>query len=81
LTLVLPGLVSTEFAQNAVGGTPAWQPPTSAMRPQSAEEAADAIARAIENPAGEAYTNPVQQGMAVQYVQDVDAFERRASGR
>lgn len=79
VTLVLPGLVATEFAKNAVGGTPAWQPPNNAMRPQSAEEAAAAIARAIENPSGEAYTNPVLQGMAVQYVQDVDAFERRAS--
>ena len=44
------------------------------------EEAAAAIARAIENPSGEEYTNPVLQGMAVQYIQDVDAFERRASG-
>ncbi len=82
VTLVLPGLVATEFAKNAVGGTPGFQPPAGGpMRAQTADEAAAAIAAAIERPSGEVYTNPVLQGMAVQYVQDVDAFERRASGR
>ena len=81
VTLVLPGLVATEFANNAVGGTPAWQPPSGPMQPQTADAAAAAIVGAIERPSGEVYTNPVLQGLAVQYVQDVDAFERRASGR
>jgi short-subunit dehydrogenase len=81
VTLVLPGLVATDFARHAVGGTPAGTAPPSAMRPQTAEEAAAAIAGAIDRPAGEVYTNPMLHGMAVQYVQDVDAFERRASGR
>jgi short-subunit dehydrogenase len=81
VTLVLPGLVATEFAKNAVGGTPAWTPPAGAMRPQTAEEVAAAIAGAIDRPAAEVYTNPVLRGMAVQYVQDVDAFERQTSAR
>jgi short-subunit dehydrogenase len=79
VTLVLPGLVSTEFAKHAVGGTPTSRPPSSVMRPQGVEDAAAAIVAAIDRPAGEAYTNPVLQGMAVEYVQDVDAFERRTS--
>jgi len=78
VTLVLPGLVATEFAKNAVGGTPAWQPPSGPMRPQTAEEAAVAIVAAIAQPVAEVYTNPVLHGMAVQYVEDVAAFEERA---
>jgi hypothetical protein len=41
---------------------------------------AAAIAAAIEQPPAEVYTNPVLHGMAVQYVQDVAAFERRGLG-
>jgi short-subunit dehydrogenase len=81
VTVVLPGLVATEFAKHAVGGTPVGAPPPGAMRPQTVEEAAAAIAAAIDRPAGEVYTNPALHGLAVQYVQDVDGFERRASGR
>ena len=81
VTLVLPGLVATDFAAHAVGGTPAGGPPPGAMRAQTAEEAAAAIAAALDRPAGEVYTNPVLQRMAVMYVEDVDAFERRAPGR
>ena len=76
VTLVLPGLVATEFGRNAIGGTPAWQPPTTAMRPQTAEDVAAAIAAAIERPSAEIYTNPVLRELAVRYVGDVDAFEQ-----
>jgi len=77
VTLVLPGLVATDFAKHAMGGTPTSRPPASVMQPQSVEDAAAAIAAAIDRPAGEAYTNPVLQRMAVLYVEDVDAFEQR----
>ena len=79
VTLVLPGLVATDFAKHAIGGTPTGLPPRSPMRWQSVEEAAAAIAAAIDRSAGEVYTNPALHALAVEYAQDVDAFERRAS--
>jgi short-subunit dehydrogenase len=81
VTLVLPGLVATDFAKHAVGGTPTSTPPASVMRPQSVDDAAAAIASALDRPAGEVYTNPVLHGMAVEYVQDVDEFERKTRAR
>jgi short-subunit dehydrogenase len=81
VTLVLPGLVATDFARHAVGGTLVGVAPPGAVSSQTAEEAAAAIAAALDRPVGEVYTNPVLHGMAVQYVQDVAAFERRASQR
>ena len=79
VTLVLPGLVATDFAKHAIGGTPAFTSPPGPMRWQSVEEAASAIAGALDRSAGEVYTNPALHALAVEYVQDVDAFERRAS--
>ena len=79
VTLVLPGLVATDFAKHAIGGTPTVMPPPGPMRWQSVEEAAAAIAAAIDRAAGEVYTNPALHALAVEYIQDVDAFERRAS--
>jgi len=78
VTLILPGLVATDFAKHAIGGTPSFTPPPGPMRWQSAEEAASAIASALGQSAGEVYTNPALHALAVEYVQDVDAFERRA---
>jgi short-subunit dehydrogenase len=82
VTLVLPGLVATEFARNAVGGTPAYgPPPTAPFGPQSADDVAAAVAAAIDRPVGEVYTNPPMRAGVVEYMKDVDAFERRARGR
>jgi short-subunit dehydrogenase len=78
VTLVMPGLVSTAFQQNAVGGTPPLPPSTPS---QTAEEVAAAIAAAIEHPVAEVYTNPQQASGAVEYFKDVGAFERQAAAR
>lgn len=78
VSLIMPGLVSTEFARNALGSAspsaPPWTP-GSAMKPQTAEEVAEAISRVIENPVAEVYTNPSSAPMAQKYFQDVGAFE------
>jgi len=78
VTLVMPGLVSTDFQRNAVGGTP----PLPASTPsQTPDEVAGAIVHAIEHPVAEVYTNPQQAAIVLQYFQDVGAFERAAAAR
>jgi short-subunit dehydrogenase len=79
VSLIMPGLVSTDFARNAVGSSsaiaPAWAPGASGMKPQSAEEVAAAIAGVIEQPVAELFTNPASAAMARRYFEDVGAFE------
>jgi len=75
VSLVMPGIVLTEFAKNALGGTPPGPPPTGPMQPQSVEEVAAAIAGLIENPVPELYTNPASAEIARRYYADVGAFE------
>ncbi|HKO02372.1 MAG TPA: SDR family NAD(P)-dependent oxidoreductase [Thermoanaerobaculia bacterium] len=78
VSLIMPGLVSTEFARNALGSATATAPPWtpgSTMQPQSAEEVAAAIAGVIEHPVVELYTNPASAPMVRRYFDDVAAFE------
>ena len=78
VTLVMPGLVSTAFPQNAIGGSPAARP--GAMPPaQTPEEVAAAMQTAIDHPVAELYTNPSHPAIAQRYFQDVGAFEREAA--
>jgi len=77
VSLVIPGLVSTGFQRNALGGTP---PMTGLMpAPQSADEVAAVIASVMDTPVAEIYTNPQQAAIAQKYLQDVEAFERQAA--
>jgi short-subunit dehydrogenase len=80
VSLVMPGVVATNFAPNAK--TP------EAMRPdlpgrnnahpvQTADEVADAIAGVIRNPVAEVYTNPASPQIVRDYYSDVAAFENR----
>jgi len=79
VTLVMPGLVRTEFQRNALGGSP---PNPAAAEAQSCEDAVAAIVQAIEQPVAEIYTNPRSAAAIVQrYFQDVGAFEREAAAR
>lgn len=79
VTLVMPGLVRTEFQRNALGGSP---PIPSMSEAQSVEEAVAAIVAAIDHPVAEIYTNPGYAAPVVQrYFQDVGAFEREAAAR
>lgn len=76
VTLVMPGLVSTGFAQNAVHGTPPIRPGAGGAPPQSAGEVAAVIAGVIDNPVAEVFTNPQLAAMSRTYFEDVAAFER-----
>jgi|SRR5579862_3912944 len=78
VTLVMPGLVTTDFQRNALGGSP---PIPAVSDAQSADEVAAAIADAIENPVAELYTNPRQRAIALKYFEDVGAFEQQAMTR
>lgn len=78
VSLVMPGVVTTEFARNAVGASPDARPyappPGAGPQPQTPEEVADAIARVIEQPVAELYTNPASSELARRYYADVGAF-------
>jgi short-subunit dehydrogenase len=76
-TLVMPGLVATEFARHAVGSTSDAALP-SGPGVQTAEDVAEVIATVIDHPVAEVYTNPRSADMASQYLADVGAFETSA---
>ena len=78
VTLVMPGLVRTDFQRNALGGSP---PIPAVSEAQSVEEAVAAIVAAIEHPVAEIYTNPRHAAIVQHYFQDVGAFERAAAQR
>jgi short-subunit dehydrogenase len=80
VSLVIPGLVTTEFAVHAVGGSPPL-PPAVMRDAQAPEQVADKIVALIEHPVAEIYTNPAHHDRAVRYFQDVGAFEREAAVR
>lgn len=77
VTLVMPGMVATEFARHAVGA-----PPDAAVyaggHVQTVEQVADMIAKTIETPVAELYTNPSSADMARRYFEDVGAYESQA---
>ncbi len=80
VSLVMPGLVSTAFAQHAVHGTPPI-PPGAGAPSQTAEAVAAAITAVIDHPVAEIYTNPPLAGFARKYFEDVEAFEAGMRGR
>ena len=82
VSLIMPGVVTTDFARNVRGET---RPPMNASAPgagpmnaQTADEVADRIADVIRNPVAELYTNPASAEIARRYYADVAAFERNA---
>ncbi|MFH1010650.1 MAG: SDR family oxidoreductase [bacterium] len=75
ISLVMPGTVLTDFAKNALGGTPAIAHGASSVKPQTADEVAAVIADVIENPKPEVYTNPILADIAHRYCEDIAAFE------
>jgi short-subunit dehydrogenase len=77
VTLVMPGMVGTEFGRNALGSAPDT-PVYAGPHVQNVADVADIIAGAIANPVAEVYTNPASPEMARRYFADVDAYE--ASG-
>ena len=80
VSLVMPSVVSTDFAKHALGSTtPA--PSRSPMQPQTSQEVAAIIAELIEHPRAEIFTNPAAPALAKRYLDDVGAFEETASAR
>jgi short-subunit dehydrogenase len=77
VSLVMPGLVTTDFAKHARGSTGAIPPGAigSPMKPQTAEEVALIVADLIDHPMAEVYTNPASQAVAARYFADVASFE------
>jgi short-subunit dehydrogenase len=76
VSLVMPPMVSTDFAKNALHGTPT---PPGSYRPgalvQTPEQVASAIVDLIDRPRAEIYTNPGQAETVARYYADVQAFE------
>jgi NADP-dependent 3-hydroxy acid dehydrogenase YdfG len=83
VSLVMPGLVSTDFAKNARGSTGPMPAAAigSPMKPQTPEEVAVIIADVIDRPAAEVYTNPASAALAARYFDDVNRFEAEALAR
>lgn len=78
VSVVMPGVVATEFGINALGGGPDSRALPGA---QSVEDATKVIVDVIERPQAEAYTNPTMQAEVERYYHDVAAFEAEASTR
>jgi short-subunit dehydrogenase len=79
VSLVMPGVVATPFARNAVGAAadvPLRSPP--GMPAQTVEEATAAIADLLDHPRAEIYTNPASPPIVRRYYEDVQAFEENA---
>ena len=76
VSVVMPPMVSTDFARNALHGTPV--PPggfRSGAAGQTPEQVAAAIVDLIDHPRPELYTNPGQAEMVARYYADIAAFE------
>jgi short-subunit dehydrogenase len=80
VSVVMPGLVATDFARNARGSTGPIPPGAigSPMKPQTAEDVATVVADVIDRPVAEVYTNPASSAVAARYFEDVARFERDA---
>src|SRR6266850_7748167 len=83
VSVVMPGLVATDFAKHARGSTGPMPPAPvgSPMKPQSAEDVATIIADLIDTPVAEVYTNPASPALAARYFEDVARFEAEAQAR
>jgi short-subunit dehydrogenase len=82
VSLVMPGVVTTDFARNVVGEARAPMaapvgPGGTGMAPQTAEEVADVIAGVIREPVPEVYTNPASPEAVRQFYADPVGFTSR----
>ncbi len=79
VTLLVPGLVATEFGLNSMGAGIVDNRKLPGAQP--VEEVAKAIVDVIENPRSEAYTSPrVSDGVA-RYLREPDAVEAEIASR
>ncbi|MDR3577859.1 MAG: SDR family NAD(P)-dependent oxidoreductase [Anaerolineaceae bacterium] len=77
VSVVMPPMVSTDFAKNALHGTPPPPPGFSSASgaAQTPEQTAAAIVDLIDHPRPEIYTNPDFSDLVARYYSDVAAFE------
>ncbi len=75
VSLVMPGVVQTDFAKNALHGTPPPPPGAPPMNGQTPQEVAAIIYDLILHPIAEVYTNPSSAETAKAYYTDVSSFE------
>lgn len=73
VSLVMPGIVITDFAKNSLYGSPL--PPALMANGQTAEQVADILYGLIKEPKPEIYTNPASAEIARKYYADVAAYE------
>ncbi len=80
VSLVMPGVVATDFHRNAKGAPADAMPPSSVRAgTQSADEVASRIVELLEHPVAEVYTNPASAALVCRYYEDVQAFEEGAA--
>src|SRR5207237_10841461 len=80
VSVVMPGLVTTDFALNAKHSQgPSPRPPANMPQAQTVDEVVDVMARLIDEPRAELFTNPVAAAAVERYVRDVGAFEQGMS--
>ena len=76
VSLVMPALVSTGFARNALGDDGAPPPAASStMGVQTPSDVANVIARVIQHPAAETYTTPASPAAAKRFFDELGAFD------
>ena len=76
VSVVMPGVVTTDFSLNATHSTgPTPRLSATMLQPQSVEEVVEVMARLIDEPRAELFTNPAAAAVAVRYLNDVGAFE------
>ena len=78
VTLVMPGMVNTDFARNAMNAPPGTGG-YSGPHVQTTEQVADMVLDAIEHPIAELYTNPASRAMAQKYLEDPTVFDAPGS--
>ena len=78
VTLVMPGMVATDFARNALNAPPNMAG-YSGSHVQTIEQIADMIAEVIAHPVAEVYTNAASREMAQRYFDDPTVFDRPGS--
>lgn len=76
VSLVFPPTVLTDFARNALYGTPNPTAGRHSPEAQTAEQVAAAIVDLIDHPHPEVYTRPEQANLVAAFYTDLEAFER-----
>jgi short-subunit dehydrogenase len=79
VTLLLPGVVATEFRLNSLGAGIVDNRKLPGAQP--VEDAAKAIVEVIENPRPEAYTSPFIADVIARYLREPEAVEAEIAAR